>query len=47
LSESDPKQSTRCLASARATVETIAKDVPDDLRDEWLARPDVGAVLAG
>lgn len=47
LSQSDPKQSARCLASARATVETIAKDVPDDLRDEWLARPDVGAVLAG
>jgi tetratricopeptide (TPR) repeat protein len=47
LAESDPKQSTRCLASARATVETIAKDVPDDLRDEWLARPDVGAVLGG
>ena len=47
LSESDPAQSTRCLASARATVETIAKDVPDDLRDEWLARPDVGALLGG
>jgi tetratricopeptide (TPR) repeat protein len=47
LAESDPKQSTRCLASARATVETIAKDVPDDLRDEWLARPDVGALLGG
>ena len=47
LAESDPKQSTKCLASARATVETIAKDVPDDLRDEWLARPDVGAVLGG
>ena len=47
LAESDPKQSTKCLASARATVETIAKDVPDDLRDEWLARPDVGALLGG
>jgi tetratricopeptide (TPR) repeat protein len=47
LVESDPKQSTRCLASARATVETIAKDVPDNLRDEWLARPDVGALLGG
>ena len=47
LAESDPKQSSRCLASARATVETIAKDVPDDLRDEWLARPDVGALLGG
>jgi tetratricopeptide (TPR) repeat protein len=47
LAESDPKQSTKALASARATVETIAKDVPDDLRDEWLARPDVGALLGG
>jgi hypothetical protein len=47
LAERDPEQSARFLASARATVETIAEDVPADLRDEWLARPDVGAVLGG
>jgi tetratricopeptide (TPR) repeat protein len=47
LADSDPKQSARFLSSARATVKTIAEDVPDDLRDEWLARPDVGAVLEG
>ena len=47
LADSEPEQSTRCLASARATVETIAKDVPDGLRDQWLARPDVSALLGG
>ena len=47
LADTDPEQSARALASARSTVETIAKDVPEDLRDEWLARPDVGAVLGG
>jgi tetratricopeptide (TPR) repeat protein len=47
LAEREPEQSARFLASARATVETIAEDVPADLRDEWLARPDVGAVLGG
>jgi len=45
LAEDDAAQSARCLASARATVETIAEDVPPELRDEWLARPDVAAVL--
>ncbi len=47
LAERDPEQSARCLASARTTVETIAADVPPDMRTEWLARPDVAAVLGG
>jgi hypothetical protein len=47
LADTDPEQSARALASARSTVETIAEDVPEELRDEWLARPDVGAVLGG
>ena len=47
LVESDAALSDRCLASARRAVQTIAEDVPVDLRDEWLGRPDVGAVLAG
>jgi hypothetical protein len=47
LADSHPDQSARALASAKTTVESIAADVPADLRDEWLARPDVGAVLGG
>jgi len=47
VAESDATQSERCLASARRAVQAIADEVPEDLRAAWLARPDVGAVLAG
>jgi tetratricopeptide (TPR) repeat protein len=39
-------ESERCLAVARRAVEAIADDLPDPLRAEWLARPDVEALLA-
>lgn len=38
-------ESERCLAAARTAVEEIAADLPDDLRVEWLARPDVETLL--
>jgi hypothetical protein len=41
------EESERCLASARETVQVIADDLPPPLRDEWLSRPDVEALLAG
>jgi hypothetical protein len=39
-------ESERCLASARRAAEAIADDLPEPLRAEWLARPDVEALLA-
>lgn len=45
VAESDPAESERCLASARRAVEAIGGELPDDLRAEWLARPDVDALL--
>ena len=41
----DDAESERCLAAARTAVEAIADDLPDDLRAEWLARPDVDTLL--
>jgi len=41
----DPAGSAQCLESARATVASIAADLPEDLRTAWLARPDVAALL--
>lgn len=41
----DDVESERCLAAARLAVEAIAGDLPDDLRAEWLARPDVDTLL--
>ena len=46
LAESDPANSARSLQAARSAVLTIAGDLPDDVRDEWLARPDVEALLS-
>jgi hypothetical protein len=45
LAETDPATSERYLQTARQALETIAADVPVELRDEWRARPDVGALL--
>lgn len=41
----DDAESERCLAAARRAVEAIAGDLPEDLRTEWLARPDVDTLL--
>ena len=47
LEESSPAESAKSLASARSGVIAIADDLPDDLRDVWLDRPDVAALLGG
>lgn len=45
VADSDEAESERCLASARRAVTAIGEDLPDELREEWLARPDVEALL--
>jgi hypothetical protein len=47
LDGEDAEESARSLAAARSAVLTIAGDLPADLRDEWLARPNVSALLEG
>ena len=47
VEESDPAESQRSLAVARSALLTIAADLPQGLREEWLARPDVAALLEG
>jgi hypothetical protein len=47
VDQSDPAESRRCLDSARRAVQVIADDLPADLQPDWLARPDVAALLAG
>ncbi len=46
LEESDPATSARSLQAARSAVLAIAGDLPDDVRAEWLARPDIEALLS-
>jgi hypothetical protein len=41
------EEGARSLAAARSSVLTIAGDLPPDLREEWLARPNVSALLEG
>jgi tetratricopeptide (TPR) repeat protein len=47
LSEQQPAESERSLLAARRALETIAADLPDDLRADWVGRADVAAVLGG
>ena len=47
VAETDPAESNRSLAAARAAVLTLAVDLPPGVRAEWLARPDVAALLEG
>jgi hypothetical protein len=44
---SAPEESARSLAAARSAVLAIAADLPADLREDWLARPNVSALLEG
>lgn len=44
---SAPEESARSLAAARSAVLAIAGDLPADLRADWLARPNVSALLEG
>jgi hypothetical protein len=45
LAESDPGTSARSLQAARSAVLAIASDLPDDVREEWLNRSDIEALL--
>jgi hypothetical protein len=47
LAGSDPQESARSLAAARSAVLAVAGDLPPGVRAEWLARPDVAALLEG
>ena len=47
LEESSPAEAAKSLAAARSGVIAVADDLPDDLRDVWLDRPDVAALLGG
>lgn len=47
LAGRDPGESARSLAAARSAVLAIAGDLPTDLCEEWLARPNVSALLEG
>jgi hypothetical protein len=46
LADSDPPTSARSLQAARSAVLAIAGDLPDDIRSEWLNRPDIEALLS-
>ena len=47
VAESDPAESDRSLAAARAAVLSLAGDLPPGVRAEWLGRRDVTALLEG
>jgi tetratricopeptide (TPR) repeat protein len=47
VAEHDPVESARSLAAARSAVLALAADLPPGVRAEWLARPDVAALLEG
>ena len=44
--EREPAAGARDLAEARRTVHTLAAGLPPVLRADWLARPDMAALLA-
>ncbi len=46
VADEDPATSARSLQAARSAVLTIAGDLPDDVREEWLVRPDIEALLS-
>ena len=47
LSGSGNDESARSLAAARSAVLTIAADLTPEMREEWLAQPNVSALLSG
>jgi tetratricopeptide (TPR) repeat protein len=47
VAEQDPEESARSLSAARSAVLAIAGDLPPGVRAEFLARPDLAALLQG
>ncbi|MBV9487539.1 MAG: hypothetical protein JO246_16020 [Frankiaceae bacterium] len=47
LGGEESEEGARSLAAARSAVLSMASDLPNDLREEWLARPNVSALLEG
>ena len=47
LMDSDEAEGATCLGAARSAVLSIAGNLPVDLRNTWLARPDLAALLEG
>jgi tetratricopeptide (TPR) repeat protein len=47
LMDSDEGESAASLGAARSAVLSIAGNLPADLRDTWLSRPDLAALLEG
>lgn len=47
LAGTAPEESARSLSAARSAVLQIAGDLTTELREEWLARPNVSALLEG
>ena len=47
VADDDPAESARSLAAARSAVLTLAGDLPPGVRADWLARPDIAALLEG
>jgi hypothetical protein len=47
LGGEESEEGARSLAAARSAVLSIAGDLPNELREEWLARPNVSALLEG
>jgi tetratricopeptide (TPR) repeat protein len=45
LADTDPAESAASLAAARSAVLAIAGDLPADLREGWLARDEIAALL--
>ena len=47
IAEAHPAEGAAALGAARAVVGQIAEDLPEPYRGDWLARPDIAALLAG
>jgi hypothetical protein len=47
LGGDEAEEGARSLAAARSAVLTIAGDLPQELREEWLVRPNVAGLLGG
>jgi tetratricopeptide (TPR) repeat protein len=47
VADADAVESSRSLAAARSAVLTLAADLPPGVRADWLARPDIAALLEG